>query len=359
MSGGPARRSSGRLAPWDGSEGAAPPSTPRGSNRPLAEIYDAALLDLDGVVYRSDSAVAHAAEVVSELRRRGMAIGYVTNNASRTPEQVAAYLRELGIPATAADVVTSAQAGARLVTELVPARSAVLVVGGDGIVEALKERALQPARTLAESPAAVLQGYGPEVGWVQLAEASYAIEAGLPWIATNMDRTIPTSRGIAPGNGALVAAVATATGATPIVAGKPESPLHHESVLRLKAARPLVVGDRLDTDIEGACRVGADSLLVLTGVTSPATLVAADPMHRPTYIAADLRGLLTSQPLVEVEARGRARCRGWMVVVGETIKIDGAGDPVDGLRALCAASWSANRELSPAAVSAAIVRLGL
>ena len=339
--------------------GATPAHAPRGSDRPLAELYDAALLDLDGVVYRGRSAVAYATSVLAELRHRGVAVGYVTNNAARTPDQVAAHLHELGIPATPRDVVTSAQAGARLVAELVPAGSAVLVVGGDGVAEAVRERGLRPVHTVAEAPAAVIQGYGPDVGWQQLAEAAYAVETGLPWVATNMDRTIPTAHGIAPGNGALVAAVEMATGAQPLVAGKPEPPLHHESVLRLRASRPLVVGDRLETDIEGACRVGADSLLVLTGVTSPAVLVAADPMHRPTYLAADLRGLLTPHPQVEVEKEGRATCRGWTVEVSEAIKIEGAGDPVDGLRALCGASWGSIREPGPDQVTAAVGQLGL
>lgn len=326
---------------------------------PLCDAYDAALLDLDGVIYRSQSAVAYAPEALADLRRRGTAIGYVTNNAARTPEQVAAHLRELGIPAAASDIVTSAQAAARLAAGLVPAGSAVLVVGGEGIDNAVRERGLRPVRSLAESPVAVIQGYGPEVGWRQLAEASYAVESGLPWIATNMDMTIPTVRGIAPGNGALVAAVVTATGVSPVVAGKPEPPLHRESVIRVGAANPLVVGDRLDTDIEGAHRAGVDSLLVLTGVTSPQTLVIAGPMHRPTYIAADLRGLLESHPQVEVDRWGGFSCGGWTIHVDETVKVDGSGPPLDGLRALCAAIWSVSRPPESVGTAEALRALGI
>jgi ribonucleotide monophosphatase NagD (HAD superfamily) len=213
-------------------------------------------------------------------------------------------------------------------------------------------------RSLTESPAAVIQGYGPEVGWRDLAEAAYAVESGLPWVATNIDKTLPTARGIAPGNGTLVAAVVTASGVSPIVAGKPEPPLHHESVLRMGAAQPLVVGDRLDTDIEGACRVGVDSLLVLTGVTSPEALVSADPAHRPTYVAADLRGLLEAQPHVEAEGGGEWSCRGWTVRIDDTVKIDGSGDPVDGLRALCAAAWSSARPPDSAQIMESLRDLG-
>jgi glycerol-1-phosphatase len=333
-------------------------TAPRGSDEPLCDLYDAVLLDLDGVIYRGQSPVAHAAEVIADIRRRGVAIGYVTNNAARTPDQVAEHLRELGIPAKPEDVVTSAQAGARLVADRVPPGSAVLVVGGEGIDAAIRERGLHPVRSLAESPAAVIQGYGPEVGWRDLAEAAYAVESGLPWVATNTDKTIPTARGIAPGNGALVAAVVTASGVSPVVAGKPEPPLHHESVLRIGAAKPLVVGDRLDTDIEGACRVGADSLLVLTGVTSAEDLVSADPAHRPTYIAADLRGLVVSHPHVELQGDGRWSCHGWTVRIDDTVKIDGRGDPVDGLRALCAAAWSSAPAPDPVQITEALRDLG-
>ena len=333
-------------------------TVPRGSDEPLCDLYDAVLLDLDGVIYRGPSPVAHAVEVVTGLRRRGVAIGYVTNNAARTPNQVAAQLRELGIPAEPQDVITSAQAGARLVADLVPPGSAVLVVGGEGVDVAISERGLRPVRSLAESPAAVIQGYGPGVGWRDLAEAAYAVESGLPWVATNMDRTIPTARGIAPGNGALVAAVVTASGVGPVVAGKPEPPLHRESVLRIGAANPLVVGDRLDTDIAGAYRVGAASLLVLTGVTSAEDLVSAEPALRPTYIAADLRGVVVSHPHVEHEGDSGS-CRGWTVRIDDTVKIEGHGDPVDGLRALCAAAWNSAHLLAHAQIRDALRDLGL
>ena len=115
-------------------------------------------------------------------------------------------------------------------------------------------------------------------------------------MASNADLTLPSSRGNQPGNGSFMQVIATATGVKPLVAGKPEPPLHHESVLRTGAKHPLVVGDRLDTDIESAVRVDADSLLVLTGVTSPAEAILAPPAQRPTYLAEDLSGLLEPHP---------------------------------------------------------------
>ncbi len=160
------------------------------------------------------------------------------------------------------------------------------------------------------------------------------------WFASNTDLTIPGARGIAPGNGAAVEVVRIATGAEPQVAGKPLPPMHRETVLRTGAKRPLVVGDRLDTDIEGAFNGGVDSLLVLTGVTDAAQLIAAEPRYRPTYVDRDLRGLLTGQPEVSEDVDG-FRCGGWTAGVrGEALVLDGGGDAIDGLRALCAAAWT-------------------
>lgn len=185
------------------------------------------------------------------------------------------------------------------------------------------------------------QGYGgPDMTWGRFAEAAYAIARGVPWFASNTDLTIPSARGIAPGNGAAVEVVRIATGAEPQVAGKPLPPMHRETVLRTGAERPLVVGDRLDTDIEGAFNGGVDSLLVLTGVTDAAQLVAAEPKHRPTYVDADLRGLLTGQPEV-VRAGDGFGCGGWTASVrGGDLVLEGDGDVLDGLRALCGAAWS-------------------
>ncbi|MFF5131637.1 HAD-IIA family hydrolase [Streptomyces syringium] len=318
---------------------------PDGSGKRLSEAYDTALLDLDGVVYAGGEAIAHAVESLGTARDGGMHLAYVTNNAARTPETVAGHLTELGVPAEPSDVITSAQAVARLIAEQLPAGSRVLVIGAEGLRVALRERGLVPVDSADDDPAAVAQGYGgPDMPWSRLAEASYAVARGLPWFASNTDLTIPSARGIAPGNGAAVQVVRIATGAEPQVAGKPLPPMHRETVLRTGAERPLVVGDRLDTDIEGAYVGGVDSLLVLTGVTTPAQLLAAPPEHRPTYVAEDLRGLLEPQPSVEAVGDG-FRCGGWTASAdGEALVLDGDGDRIDALRALSAAAWTAAGE---------------
>ncbi|MDH3037591.1 HAD hydrolase-like protein [Streptomyces sp. TRM75561] len=334
---------------------------PEGSGQALSEAYDTALLDLDGVVYAGGNAIEHAVPSLAVARDGGMRLAYVTNNALRTPDAVAAHLTELGIPAEAGDVITSAQAVARLIADQVPQGSRVLVVGGEGLRVALRERGLEPVESADDEPVAVVQGYGgPELAWGRFAEASYAVARGLPWFASNTDLTIPSGRGIAPGNGAAVEVVRIATGAEPQVAGKPLPPMHRETILRTGAERPLVVGDRLDTDIEGAFNGGVDSLLVLTGVTDGAQLLAAPPQHRPTYVDGDLRGLLTGQPEV-VGDGGAFRCGGWTAAAGAgRLELDGDGAPVDGLRALCAAAWTAaGDEVCGLEAGKALARLGL
>lgn len=331
-----------------------------GSRQPLVERYDSALFDLDGVLYVGAHAVSGAPEAVAAVRASGMTVAFVTNNASRTPHAVAAHLTTLGIGAAPDDVVTSAQAAATLVAEAVPPGAAVLVVGGEGLEVALTERGLSPVRRVSDHPAAVVQGFSPDVGWRLLAEGTYAVRAGLPWIASNLDVTVPTVQGLAPGNGALVEVIARATGRRPVVAGKPETPLHREAVRRTGARNPLVVGDRLDTDIEGANRAGVASLLVLTGVTTALDLVFAGPAHRPGYVCTDLwSGLADGHPPVRRHEGGGWTCGGWVCTVADAgVALVGVGQPLDGLRALCVAVWEAGGA-DPGVVHEAVGRLGL
>jgi glycerol 3-phosphatase-2 len=328
------------------------PDKPRGCADPLDTAYDVALLDLDGVVYLGGTAIPGAAESLRKAQAAGMRLAYVTNNAFRTPAAIAALLTSFGAPATAQDVVTSAQAAARLLAERLPAGAPVLVVGGNGLRTALRERGRRPVSTALDRPQAVVQGYSPDVSYSMLAEGGLAVAAGALFVASNGDLTLPGRRGSQPGNGALIQVIATATGVQPVVAGKPEPPLHQESVLRTGAKHPLVVGDRLDTDIEGAHRVGADSLLVLTGVTGPAEAVLAPPSQRPTYLAEDLAGLLEPHPGVK-RGDGTFSCGGWTVRRnGDELELSGDGERIDGLRALCAAAWATEGVTAESARSA-------
>jgi HAD superfamily hydrolase (TIGR01450 family) len=330
----------------------------RGSAQALADAYDVALLDLDGVVYLGGTAIPGAPEALRKAHADGMRLAYVTNNAFRTPAAVAALLQGMGVPAEPGDVVTSAQAAARLLAERLPAGAPVLVIGGMGLRAALRERGLRPVSTAADKPAAVVQGYAPGISYSALAEGCLAIRAGALFVASNADLTIPSARGRQPGNGSLLRVITAATGIEPIIAGKPEIPLQHESVLRTGANHPLVVGDRLDTDILGAHNVGTDSLLVLTGVTGPAEALLAPPDQRPTYLANDLNGLLEPQPEISA-ADGAYACAGWTARwAGDRLALEGDGERIDGLRALCAAAWSGDTPArSHESVTAALQRI--
>jgi HAD superfamily hydrolase (TIGR01450 family) len=285
---------------------------------PLVHDYDLVMFDLDGVVYRGPDPVEGAPERLARLRADGVKVAYVTNNASRTPDTVAERLRGMGIDAAPEDVVTSAQAVARLMADQLPAGARVLTVGGAGLVDALQERGLTAVRSMEEHPVAVVQGFGPAVDWAALAEAAHAVNSGLPWFASNTDRTVPTARGTAPGNGMLVAAVRAAVDVEPVVAGKPEPALFDETVRRVGGTRPLVVGDRLDTDIEGANNVGADSLLVLTGVCRLRDLAAAGPHERPRFVAPALDALFVPHPPVDSDG-ATASCAGWTTRVEDGV----------------------------------------
>jgi glycerol 3-phosphatase-2 len=303
--------------------------------------YDTLLLDLDGVVYLGRNAVPGAPEALRQAAECGVRLAYVTNNASRTPGAIAQHLSALGAPATPDDVVTSAQAAARLVAERVEPGAAVLVVGGMGLRSALRAHGLRPVSTAMDAPVAVVQGIASDLSYGLLAEGTLAVRQGALFVAANADLTMPTGRGELPGNGAMTRVIAAATGVEPIVAGKPEPPLHRESILRTGSKRPLVIGDRLDTDIEGATNAGVDSLLVLTGVASPLDLLTAAPRHRPTYVADDLSALQQPYPQVRRSESGWA-CEGWTARWEEgRLRLDGQGKPLDGLRAASAATWEA------------------
>jgi HAD superfamily hydrolase (TIGR01450 family) len=331
----------------------------KGCAEPLSSHYDVALLDLDGVVYLGGAAIPGATEALGKAAAGGMRLAFVTNNAYRTPSTIAAQLTGLGVPASPGDIVTSAQAAARLLGERLPAGSAVLVIGGSGLRIAVRERGLRPVSVAAAKPAAVVQGYAPGVDYADLAEGTLAVLDGALFVASNMDPTLPTARGRQPGNGSMAQVIVNATGVKPLVAGKPEPPLHAESVQRTGARRPLVVGDRLDTDIEGACRVGADSLLVLTGVTKPAAVLLAPPGLRPSYLAEGLAGLVSPHPAVTQDGGGY-RCGGWTARRADDgrLELGGSGDQINGLRALAAAAWSAPG-VSQDAAAAAVEKLGL
>ncbi|WP_306232369.1 HAD-IIA family hydrolase [Agrococcus beijingensis] len=313
---------------------------------------DCLYLDLDGVVYKGPDAIPHAVE---SIQATGLPAVYLTNNASRTDAEVAEHLSSFGLDVQARDVVTSPQAAMLLLAKHLQPGDPVMVVGGAGIVVEVEARGWRVVRSAAEQPKAVVQGFHPSLGWKDLAEASFALakkpeHGGIPWIATNGDWTIPVAGGIAPGNGTLVSAVHTAVGRLAEFAGKPETPMFDVAAERFGAQAPIMIGDRLDTDILGASRAGIRSILVLTGIDRGASLLGADKTMRPDHVIEDLRDLQEPiAPLRETIERstgdvyfevGTAAVRR----SGIDITLVRAGErPVDTIRAACAAVWTADR----------------
>lgn len=303
----------------------------------LAKEYDAALFDLDGVIYVGQESVPGVVAAINDLHGAfGMTLTYVTNNASRSPASVASHLTELGLHAAPQDVVTSAQAGAALLATLVPQGSSIFVLGSRDLMTEVELVGLVPSQDVDATHAGVIEGYWPDMPWRMLAQASHVLNTGVPWVATNMDITIPTQWGMAPGNGAMVNALALAVGRRPTaVAGKPEVPLMQQSIDRAQSNRPIVIGDRLDTDIHGANNVGIDSLLVFSGVTTVRELMLAVPELRPTYISWDATGLAVSHEAVSVQD-DNASLNMWHVRDGQ---LTGSGDILDAVRVSTVAVW--------------------
>ncbi|CAM3829676.1 HAD-IIA family hydrolase [Isoptericola cucumis] len=315
----------------------------RESATPLASAHDLALVDLDGVAYKGHLPIPHAAASLAAARDGGLRLVFVTNNASREPEDVAGQLTALDIPTGADEVMTAAQACAALLRTRLEPGARVLVVGGAGLVTAVESAGLVVVGSADDRPDAVAQGYAPDLGWSDLAEAAYAVAGGAWHVASNLDRSLPTARGFAPGNGALVGAVTAATGVRPDSAGKPSPTMYRLAVERAGAQRPLVVGDRLDTDLAGARSGGIPGLHVLTGVSSARDAVLAEPGLRPDFVGADLRALLEPHPVPVPADDGWWECGGRAARVADgRLELDRHGPRgIDVVRAACAAAWDA------------------
>lgn len=305
----------------------------------LARQHDCLLLDLDGTVFRGHEPTVGALESLDGLDARVL---YVTNNASRAPGQVAEHLRALGFAADSVDVVTSAQSAAHLLAARLPSGASVLVVGTDALADEVSNVGLKPVRAFDEGPVAVVQGHSPTTAWPDLAEAALAIRAGALWVAANVDLTLPSERGLLPGNGSMVAALRVATGQEPLVAGKPQPTLMNDALSRGTFSTPVVVGDRLDTDIAGAVAAGLPSLMVLTGVSTADDAVRAVPAERPDYLAADLRGLHADADTLRI-----APHPAWRVEIASNLVIVNATgqdsqDDLSVVRAVAHAVWDAD-----------------
>jgi HAD superfamily hydrolase (TIGR01457 family) len=316
----------------------------------VLDNFETLLLDLDGVIYEGGRAIVDAIESITALKAKGVQVGYVTNNASRTSEAIAEQLRDFGLELNAEHVITSAQAGALLLKDLVPQGSKVLVVGGEGLRSNVLLAGFQMVESSKDSPAAVIQGFDPSVGWKQLAEASYAIQNGAKWVATNQDWTIPREEGLAPGNGTLVSAVHTAVGQLPVVAGKPEKAIFETALAQFRTSSAVYIGDRLDTDVLGANRAGIGSALVMTGVTTRKELLAAKADSRPAYILETLKDLLSSYQAPVKTKRGYKLGSTEVELLGQKVLVSFG----DALKCACLTIWESGQPIHTLGVEQAL-----
>lgn len=256
--------------------------------------YDGLLCDLDGVVYAGAQPIPHAVDTLNELIERGIPVGFVTNNASKSATEVADRLRSQGVTTDSSHVITSAQAVVDVLKrQYQPADGPVLVTGSEQLTTLIQRAGFTITAVAADAPQVVVQGFNPKLGWKDLAEASFAIQNGAGWLASNLDLTIPLAQGVAPGNGSLVNTVAQATGRRPeLAAGKPEPTMFRTMADKLSMRQPLVVGDRLDTDVLGASNAGFDAALVETGIHRRADLPTFHPVSSPTWVLPNLSVLL-------------------------------------------------------------------
>jgi glycerol-1-phosphatase len=252
-----------------------------------ADRYDAFLFDLDGVLYRAGEPVPGAAEAVARLRAGGKGLAFVTNNSSRTPEEVATRLRRAGVEAAPEEVETSALSTADVLAER-RVREA-FVVGEGGLRTALAARGIALLDGDPETAEAVVVGWDRGADYAKLKTASLLVQRGAAFLATNADASYPAPDGLWPGAGALLAAIETTTGVRAEVIGKPHAPIFRAALARAGGGRPLVIGDRLDTDIAGAERLGWASFLVLSGISGRADLDGSP--YRPDFVGDDLGSL--------------------------------------------------------------------
>jgi len=229
------------------------------------------ILDMDGVLWKADAPIGNLPAVFDRIRARGLKVAFATNNGTRTPEQYVECLAGFGVTVEPWQVVTSSLGVAHLLSQKFPAGGPIFAIGEAGVMLALREKGFKPLSVEeAEKAQAVVMGIDRGINFAKMCEAALLVRRGVPFYATNPDKTFPTPRGEIPGAGAWISVIITATGIEPIYAGKPAPYLLELARERLGTAKEktLVVGDRLETDIAGGQVAGCPVALVLSGVST-------------------------------------------------------------------------------------------
>lgn len=265
---------------------------------PIIDSYDAILLDLDGVVYLGLTPIDSAVKTIKELQKRNINIAIITNNGSVTGKSVSKWMKNFDLEIKPSSIVTSSQTLCWYLENNFQKNENVLVVGSESLKDAVKETGFKVVSKADKNPTIVVNGIDAEIAQKDLAEMCYAISKGAKWVSTNNDYTFPTEKGLAPGNGSFNALITSITGKSPVLMGKPEPFMFQQAAKIFQAKNPLVVGDRLDTDIQGANKAGFKSMCVLTGVTDMNQIKNSSPSTAPTYVGKDLSALLDNNSLV-------------------------------------------------------------
>ena len=249
----------------------------------------ALLLDMDGVLWRDSQAIGDLPSILNKAEQKGLNLAYVTNNATRTISQYLSKFKSFGVEVGQDQIYTSAITSAEYLSHEHPQGGNLFMIGEDGLEAALKEKGF----TFGEEDClAVVVGLDRQISYEKLMRATLLVQDGVPLIGTNPDRTLPTPEGLAPGAGALIAAIESASGVTAKIIGKPE-PVMLQSALKALEIEPnqaLMVGDRLETDIAAGQQAGCATALVLSGASSRAEAEAWSPA--PDYVEADLSAVL-------------------------------------------------------------------
>ena len=259
----------------------------------LPSHIKALILDMDGVIWKADTPIGDLPSIFKRIRERGLKYVFATNNSTGTSEQYAARLNGFGVEAEPWQVITSSQAAAHAVAQKFPRGTKVFMIGEDGLRLPLEREGFEIVSVEnAMQAEVVVMGFDRGINFAKGSEATLLVRKGIPFYATNMDKTFPTPRGDIPGAGAWIAVITTATGIQPIVAGKPFPFLMELSLEKLgtKQEETLVVGDRLETDIAAGQAVGCPTALVLSGVSTKEQAKAWQPP--PTIIAESLANLV-------------------------------------------------------------------
>jgi 4-nitrophenyl phosphatase len=270
-------------------------------DRPQDTTLRLVIFDLDGVMYRGRQPVPGAADLVASLRAAGLLIRFATNNSMTARAGYVPRLVEMGVPTEVGEIVTSTSATVDHLHAHLPAVRRVMAVGAAGMLEELRGAGFQAVAAADAVPAsydggplegtydAVVAGLDPSFDFRRLAAATTAIRSGARFVATNADRRYPTPTGFLPGAGSIVAAIQAASGADPLVIGKPE-PGIFTAILERAGIRPeqaVAIGDNPDADMVAAHRAGMRSILVLTGVADARLAATLDGERRPDHVAQD------------------------------------------------------------------------